>query len=29
MGLTFVDTLSFLHVDNQWLIYNKLFHVEA
>ena len=29
LGLTFVDTLSFLLVDAQWLIYNKLFHVEA
>ena len=29
LGLTFVDTLSFLLVDTQWLVYNKLFHVEA
>ncbi|MCH2177324.1 MAG: nuclear transport factor 2 family protein [Mariniblastus sp.] len=29
MGLTFLDTLSLLKVDNDWVIYNKLFHVEA
>jgi hypothetical protein len=29
LGLIFVDTLSFLNVDNNWVIYNKLFHVEA
>ena len=29
LSLIFVDTLSFLLVDDQWLIYNKLFHVEA
>ena len=28
MGLTFLDTLSLLKVDDDWLIYNKLFHVE-
>lgn len=29
LGLIFVDTLSFLNVDGNWVIYNKLFHVEA
>ena len=29
MGLNFLDTLSFLKVKNKWVIYNKLFHVEA
>lgn len=29
MGLTFLDTLSFVNVDNQWQIYNKLYHVEG
>jgi hypothetical protein len=29
MGLTFLDTLSFVHVDDRWQIYNKLFHVEG
>ncbi len=28
LGLTFLDTLSFLRVDGHWCIYNKLFHVE-
>ncbi len=28
LGLTFLDTLSFLKVDGHWTIYNKLFHVE-
>ena len=28
LGIKFVDTLSFLKVDNKWKIYNKLFHVE-
>jgi len=28
LGMTFLDTLSFLKVDNQWKIYNKLYHVE-
>ncbi len=28
MGMTFLDTLSLLEVDGQWVIYNKLFHVE-
>lgn len=29
LGLTFLDTLSFLKTDGRWTIYNKLFHVEA
>ena len=29
IGLTFLDTLSFLKADGNWSIYNKLFHVEA
>ena len=29
MGLTFLDTLSFVHVDERWQIYNKLYHVEG
>ncbi|MEM7469542.1 MAG: nuclear transport factor 2 family protein [Pseudomonadota bacterium] len=29
LGMTFLDTLSFLKSDNSWRIYNKLFHVES
>ncbi len=29
IGLTFLDTLSFLKVDDEWVIYNKLYHVES
>ena len=29
LGSRFFDSLSFLKVDDQWLIYNKLFHVEG
>ena len=29
LGSRFFDALSFLKVDDQWLIYNKLFHVEG
>ncbi len=29
MGLTFLDTLSFVNVEGRWQIYNKLFHVEG
>lgn len=29
LGMTFVDTLSFLKTDDDWRIYNKLFHVEG
>lgn len=28
LGMMFLDTLSFLKTDNEWKIYNKLFHVE-
>ena len=28
LGMTFLDTLSFLKSDGKWRIYNKLFHVE-
>jgi hypothetical protein len=27
--MTFLDTLSLLKTDDQWRIYNKLFHVEG
>ena len=29
LGMTFLDTLSFLKCDGEWSIYNKLFHVES
>lgn len=29
LGMTFLDTLSFLKTDDAWQIYNKLFHVEG
>ncbi len=29
LGMTFLDTLSFLKSDGEWRIYNKLYHVEA
>lgn len=29
LGLTFLDTLSFIRTDDQWRIYNKLFHIEG
>ena len=29
LGMTFLDTLSFLKVEERWTIYNKLFHVES
>lgn len=29
IGLTFLDTLSFVKVDDRWQIYNKLYHVEG
>ena len=29
LGLTFLDTLSFLKTNDRWTIYNKLFHVET
>ena len=28
LGITFLDTLSFLKADGEWEIYNKLFNVE-
>ncbi|MBT4995768.1 MAG: hypothetical protein HOM88_04790 [Hellea sp.] len=27
--MVFLDTLSLLKVDDEWKIYNKLFHVES
>ena len=29
LGITFLDTLSFIKVENEWKLYNKLFHVES
>lgn len=29
VGMVFQDTLSFLKIDDDWVIYNKLFHVES
>ena len=29
LGKTFLDTLSFVKIEDRWVIYNKLFHVEA
>ena len=29
LGITFLDTLSFLKADGEWKIYNKLFKVES
>ena len=29
LGITFIDTLSLIKVDDQWKIYNKLFHVQS
>ena len=29
LGLTFLDTLSLVKIEGEWLIYNKLFHVEG
>tara|TARA_B100000963_G_scaffold341986_1_gene342308 strand:- start:883 stop:1227 length:345 start_codon:yes stop_codon:yes gene_type:complete len=28
LGITFLDTLSLVEIDNEWSIYSKLFHVE-
>ena len=28
LRVTYLDTLSFLKIDKNWVIYNKLFHVE-
>jgi len=29
LGMIFLDTFGMLRVDGQWLIYNKLLHVEG
>ena len=29
LGMIFIDTLSMLKIDESWVIYNKLFHVEG
>ncbi|MBT4073240.1 MAG: nuclear transport factor 2 family protein [Chloroflexi bacterium] len=29
LGMTFLDSLNLLKSDDQWTIYNKLFHVES
>ena len=29
LGSTFLDTLSLIKLNNQWSIYNKLFHIEG
>ena len=29
IGLDFIDSLNFLKVGNEWLIYNKLFHAQG
>ena len=29
LGMIFLDTFGMLQVDGQWVIYNKLFHVEG
>lgn len=29
MGKTFLDTLTFIKVNQDWLIYGKLYHIEA
>ena len=29
LGITFLDTLSFIKIDDEWNLYNKLFHVES
>ena len=28
LGITFLDTLSFIKIDDGWKLYNKFFHVE-
>ena len=28
LRVTYLDTLSFLKIDETWIIYNKLFHIE-
>ena len=29
LGITFLDTLSFIKIEGEWKLYNKLFHVES
>jgi len=29
LGSVFLDTLSFINIDDEWKIYNKLFHIES
>ena len=29
LGITFLDILSFIKIESDWKIYNKLFHVES
>jgi len=29
LGFTFLDTLSLVKMDETWVIYNKLFHIES
>ena len=29
LNVTYLDTLSFLKIDDNWVIYNKLFHIES
>ena len=29
LGMIFIDTLAMLKIDENWVIYNKLFHVEG
>ena len=29
LGITFLDTLSFIKVEGEWKLYNKLFNVES
>ena len=29
LGITFLDTLSFVKIDSEWKLYTKLFHVES
>jgi hypothetical protein len=29
LGMIFIDTLSMLRLDGDWVIYNKLFHIET
>jgi hypothetical protein len=29
LGITFLDSLSFIKIENEWKLYNKLFHVES